>query len=289
VSDDLVQQAQAYFNAGNFSRCQELARQGLAASPSDVRFLRLAGKCGLELDDGETATYLRQAAELEPDDADTWRDLAIALMDTGDLGGARDALQKALELRPNDTETLVDLGHTLFALRQTEEAISALSRAAELAPGNRGILRALLDMHRRTGGLQAALDVARQITQFQPDDVLACMDVGGLCLILGNVDESVAAYYRLRSIDPNPEHEVYAIHGMIQGEMQRERWRRALDLAVDATKVDRYGLTTELLAYAVAQVFGASDRPVPDREHIDAALAIEHIEHRRLHTEELSL
>ena len=43
------------------------------------------------------------------------------------------------------------------------------------------------------------------------------------------------------AIDDDPEHEVYAYHGMIQAEMTRDRWRRALDLAIDATRVDRSG------------------------------------------------
>ena len=47
--------------------------------------------------------------------------------------------------------------------------------------------------------------------------------------------------------------------------MRRERWRRALDLAVDATRVDRLGRTTDVLAFVVAQVFGAADRPAPPR------------------------
>jgi hypothetical protein len=66
----------------------------------------------------------------------------------------------------------------------------------------------------------------------------------------------------------------------------RNRWRRALDLAIEATRVDRYGRTTDLLAYVVAEVFGSTDRPAPTRAEIDAALAASQAEHRRLHSVE---
>jgi len=86
-------------------------------------------------------------------------------------------------------------------------------------------------------------------------------------------------------VDDDPSHEVYAFHGLIEVELQRESWRRALDLAVDATRVDRAGRTTDVLAYVVAQVFGAADRQVPDRSEVEQALARSRNEHRRLHLE----
>jgi hypothetical protein len=73
---------------------------------------------------------------------------------------------------------------------------------------------------------------------------------------------------------------------MIEAELRRERWRSALDLAVDATRVDRLGRTTDVLAFVVAEVFGASDdRPAPGRAEVEQALASSRAEHRRLHQE----
>jgi hypothetical protein len=70
--------------------------------------------------------------------------------------------------------------------------------------------------------------------------------------------------------------------------MRRERWRRALDLAVDATRVDRLGRTTDVLAFVVAKVFGTTeDRPVPTAEEVTSALAASRAEHRRLHEDSL--
>ncbi|MBV9278894.1 MAG: tetratricopeptide repeat protein [Chloroflexi bacterium] len=293
MTDDQFLQAQALFNAGNYRRCREVALQQLAQHPDDVSLLKLAGKASLELNMDDAATYLQRVVNQRPDEVEAWHDLGDALVDQGRLAEAMAALREAARLRPDDAGVLVDLGHIAYVLGDAEEAISSLSRAARLEPGNLSTLRSLVDMYRRSGRLQEALDVAKQITDLQPEDVLGTMDVADLNLALGNYDAAVRTYHRLREIDtqqdPNIDHEVYAYHGMIQVEMQRERWRRVLDLAVDATRVDRYGLTTNVLAYAVAQVFGASDRPVPTRSEVDTALAAELAEHRRLHTEALSL
>ena len=110
-----------------------------------------------------------------------------------------------------------------------------------------------------------------------------------LNLALGRAENAALEYSRLTAIDDEPEHEVYAYHGMIQAELQRKQWRRALDLAIEATRIDRYGRTTDLLAYVVTEVFGKADRPAPTREEIDAALTASQAEHRRLHTETLGI
>jgi hypothetical protein len=113
------------------------------------------------------------------------------------------------------------------------------------------------------------------------------LDIAELSMTLGNLDDAVDAYGRLRQLDTEPLHEVYAYHGTIQAEMQREEWRRALNLTVDATRVARDDLTTQLLAFIIVQVFGASGHPTLTRAELDAALIAKHAEHRRLHSQAL--
>lgn len=287
MADESRNQAQAFFDAGDFRRCRELALRGLEAQPDDIRLLRLAGRCSLELDLDDATEYLRQVVKLVPDDFAAWGDLGTALVDEGNMPEAAEAFRQVIRLHPDDVTALINLGHTVYALGQTDDAISYLSRAAQREPGNLTALRSLAWMYRHAGQPQAALDSAMQIARGHPDDVLATIDIADLNLALGNWDEAVAGFSRLRSIDAESGHEVYAYHGMIEAELQRQRWRRALDLAIDATRVDRYDLTTQLLAFVVAQVFGESDRPAPTRAEVDAALAEERAQHRRFHSEEL--
>ncbi len=289
VRDGPAEQARASFDAGDYGRTADIALGALVDHPDDPSLLRLAGKARLELGHTDAAGYLRRAAELDADDADTWRDLGDALISIGRAAEASEALGRALQLRPDDTEALVDLGHVAYAAGHTEEAIASLRRAREHDPDNASVLRALVEIYRREGKAEDALAAARALAESRQDDALAALDVAELALELGLLDESVAVLSRLRVIDDDPEHQVYAFHALIEAELRRERWRRALDLAVDATRVDRFGRTTDVLAYMVARVFGTTNRPAPDREAVEDALAASRAEHRRLHEEALVL
>jgi len=178
---------------------------------------------------------------------------------------------------------LVDLAHVAHASGNREAAIGTLEQALELDFGSVAALRGLVGMYREANRLEDALRVGRKVVAYRPEDILTAIDVAELTLALDRMEEAVEAFRWLRDIDDEPDHEVYAVHGMIEAELRRERWRAALDLAVDATRVDRFGRTTDILAYAVTQVFGAGDRPAPSRRDVDDVLAASRDEHRRLH------
>ena len=137
---------------------------------------------------------------------------------------------------------------------------SGFRQALEREPGNIDALRAIATIHGRSGRAEDAFDAALAVAKAQPDDPLAVLELAELALDMGRLDEASSAFQRLRSVDDNPSHEVYAFHGLIEVELRREDWRRALDLAVEAPRVDRAGRTTDILAYVVAQVLGQADR-----------------------------
>jgi tetratricopeptide (TPR) repeat protein len=210
---------------------------------------------------------------------------ARASLEEGDLERAREALRQAVEQDPNDSSALVDLGYLALGAGDADEAAGLFRQALEREPGNIDALRAIATIHGRAGRAEDAFEAANAVAEAQPDDVLAAIEVADLALDLGRLDEAESAFRRLRSLDDEPGHEVFAYHGLIEVELRRERWRRALDLAVEATRVDRLGRTTEVLAYVVSQVFGAGDRPAPPRGEVEDALARSRDEHRRLHLE----
>jgi Flp pilus assembly protein TadD len=289
ASDPVVDEARESYEAGDFRSAREQAVAGLAGRPDDVALLRLAGLSGLELDDPEAIGYLQKVTEITPDDADAWRELGGALTESGRLGEARTAFGKATDLRPSDTRVLVDLGHVVLGTGQAEEALPYFEQARVHEPGNTEALPALVEVYRRAGRLEDGLAVAKELSDARPDDVVAALDVADLALDLDRLDDAEAAVRRARGADDDPEHEVFLLHALIEIEVRRERWRRALDLGVEATRVDRLGRTTDVLAFVVAQVFGEPDRPAPPREDVERALADSRAEHRRLHLESVGI
>jgi tetratricopeptide (TPR) repeat protein len=210
---------------------------------------------------------------------------ARASLEQGDLERARETLRRALEADPNDSAALVDLGYLALGAGDVEEATGLFRQALEREPGNIDALRAIATIHGRSGRAEDAFDAASAVADAQPEDPLALLELAEVALDLGRLDEAAYAFQRLRGVDDDPSHEIYAFHGLIDVELRREDWRRALDLAVDATRVDRAGRTTDILAFVVAQVFGESDRTVPERAEVEAALTRSRDEHRRLHLE----
>jgi tetratricopeptide (TPR) repeat protein len=278
------EQALALYKDGDFERAHAQALELLETRPRDAALLRLAGKAAVELGRDDAVSFLEQAAEIDPDNPDVLHDLVDALLAEGRVAEATDVAKRIVELRPRDASALVDLAYALHASGRVEEGIAYLEQALELEFGNVAALRGLLGMYRERGRLEDALEAGRKVISYQPEDVLSAIDVAELMLTLDRTEEAVEAFRWVRDVDDEVDHEVYAYHGMIEAEIRRQRWRAALDLAVDATRVDRLGRTTDLLAYIVTQVFGAADRPTPSRRDVDDALVASREEHRRLHT-----
>ena len=284
-----AQEARELYERGDYDRARDVAAGALAATPEDVELLRVAGRATLEVDPEAAVDYFERAAHVEPENAELWDELGDVLLQLDRAPAATNAFQQVIRLRPDDPSGHVDLAHAALRAGDGGEAVASLERAVERDPANAAALRALVDLHRRSGRAEDALSAASALADQEPDDALALIDVAELSLELDRVDEAVAAYARLREVDDDPEHAVYPYYGMIQAELRRGGWRRALDLAIDATRVDRLGRTTDVLAFAVAKVFGHADRPAPTREAVDAALADAQAEHRRLHAQEVPI
>ena len=289
MTPDVLEQAQAHFDAGEFRRAREVALEALGGQPEDVGLLRVAGRSGVELDEDDAVDHLRKVVELRPDDADGWSDLGEALAAEGRDDEASEAFRRALEIRPDDPAALTHLGHTAYASGQGEEGISYLSKAAENEPGASSAAISLVEMYKAVGQPEQALEAAQKVAEAQPDDVLAALDVAELSLELGRHDEARSAFERIRQIDELADHEVYALHGMIQVELQREGWDRARELAEEAAGVDQHGRTSDLVAFLDEQRGQGGEEPAPSRAEVDEALATSQAEHRRLHADDRHL
>jgi Flp pilus assembly protein TadD len=232
--------------------------------------------------------YLSHLLDQAPEDAEGWRELGRALLGAADYVGAERALRAAVRLDPDDAETRISLAHVAYHNGAIEEAARLLWETAELVPDDARALRSLTDMRRLQGRMHAALEAAIELARRAPMDVLAAMDLAELHMLAGDGNEALRAYQRLRELDPEPGHTGYIVHGMAEVEIRRERWRPALDIAIKATALDRHSLTTDLLAFVSAQLFGEDPWSDGERAGLQHRLELRRAEHRRLHAEELA-
>jgi tetratricopeptide (TPR) repeat protein len=287
LSRNALDEARAQFDAGDFRSSRRAALEGLESRPNDPDLLRIAGRAGVELGADDAADQLRAVAEQRPDEAEAWRDLGDALAAEGRMDEAAEAFRKVVELDPEDEAALTALGHAAYVTGSGADAVSYLEQAAGRSTGASSAMISLVDMYREMGQPDEALAAAEKIAAAAPEDTSAVLDVADLSLELGRLDGALRAFERLRELDELPDHEVYALHGMVAVELRREGLERALELAREAAAIDRHGRTAGVLAYLEAQVSGAEgDEPPPSRDEVDAALSASLAEHRRMHAED---
>ena len=230
----------------------------------------------------------QEVRAIADDDVATQEELAYSSLELG-LDDAVEHFRRLVALKPDDTGALLNLAHAVYAAGDVDEAVELLTTVVERDPGNTDALRFLVDAHRRAGRTDAALECAARVAEADSDDVLAAFEVAELSLEVGAYDKARAAFARVRDVDPEEEHRPFAYHGMIDAEIRRQRWRPALDLAIDATQEDRNSLTTALLAFIATELFGPGEEPAPTAQAIEEALAAERDAYRRLLVEARAL
>jgi tetratricopeptide (TPR) repeat protein len=284
ASQEWYERALAAYRAGEYARCRDLAQEALATDPRNVPCLILKGMGLIELGQAKNAVEpLQQAISIAPENADAWRQLGIAVLMAGDRTAALHAFQKTQGLRPEEVPVLVDVGNLLFTVERPQEALETLEEARRLKPGDLTILRNLADMYASLERYEQALRTTNEILELRPDDVLVCCDAASLCLRLDRWDEAANVFRTLRRIDQ--EHEVYAIHGLVMTEIRRRDWRQAVDFIIEATRLDRYDLTTSFLVYVTGKFFGRSAVAEISLNELVARFEAEQRDHRRLHAE----
>lgn len=288
MSDETSREARESYEAGDYRRSRQASLTGLEINADDLELLRLGGKAGVELASEDAVTMLQKAVALDPDSAQSWHDLGEALAAEGRIKEAVEAFQKAAQLQPDDAAAQADYGHTAYAAGLVAEALEALQRAVELRPNDLATLHSLMEINRTAGRLDEALAAATRLADAEPDDAGPLLDLADLELALERFDDASAAFERVRQLDDDPEHDIYALHGMLLVELRRQDWQRAHELAEEALRTDPSRRTESIFGFFAAQ--SAAPRPDhPGQAEVDQVLAASHAEHRRLHSEEFAV
>ena len=280
-NEELYQRGLAYYQAGDYDRCRQTVEQLLQSDPQNGSVLTLKGMVLGELEcPQEAIAALQQATQIDPDGPDGWYHLAIALMTVGELPRAVEAFRAALRIRPDDVAALTDLSNVLFMMGNVHEALETLQVARRLRPGDVSIVRNLADMFVTAQKLDSALQTTRKILDLRPDDVVARTDAAWLNFQLNHLDEASAAFRTLKEMAPDADHELYALHGLVMTEVKNCNWRRALEWAIEATRIDRYEFTTLLLQFISSRLFDQESEV--SEEELNERFEAEYREHRRL-------
>ena len=250
----------------------------------DARCATLHSLIATEAGDLEgAAAHLRHAAQLAPEDVSVARRLGQVLAANGALSEAVATLERVAMNAPDEADLLVDLGYVCMMNNDRAKARAALERAASLRPEDSAIQYSLVQIYEALGELALAAAVLTPMARHAASPRLL-NDLTLLLMQLGRWDEAEAMFARLQRFDP--EHDLIAQHGRIWCRIQERDWRSAFGLALEATRLDRYDLTTALLNYVKDQLFGRVPDAVRREAELGERVMAELREHAELHGDE---
>lgn len=199
------------------------------------------------------------------------RQAGLDRFDSGDVEGAVALLREA------GAGALVDLAAVLHAVGRTDEALAVLSAPAadDAEPAAR--LRVAL------AAALGRFDVVPDRGAW-PDDVASLLAIADLALDTDHCEHAAAAFARLRVVDADDGHWVYAAYGRVEAYARLGHWRDAVEAALEAGKGDRGTLATDIIEYTSRRVFGGPTSAAT-WEDLAARLAAERGIHRRMHQE----
>jgi predicted CXXCH cytochrome family protein len=113
---------------------------------------------------------LRQAVATEPDNADGWHALGLALVRQRAVPDAVAALRRAHELAPENARYAYVYAVALNGTGAAPQALAVLEQAQRRHPGDRDLLRAAIAIARDSGDMPTALRQARILAVLEPQD-----------------------------------------------------------------------------------------------------------------------
>ena len=243
------------------------ALRDLASGVGDI--LNTSGRAFFEGLFAEAADGYRRAIEIDPDNVEAHKGLALALERLGDNEGAEERFREALRLRPDDPGVVRGLGLLMLSRGALDEALEHLHRAERLDPGSvdsQVALARALGQAGRPGEAMAHYDKALAIDPSHPG---ATLDRAALLVANGRKDEAETILEALLEGEIEPPVRARALFnlGVIESTRgsalaARERYREALDAdpglgearlfyAADLAREGRYGEAAEHLQLLV--------------------------------------
>lgn len=207
---DILEQAESLYHAGTYAAAAAICHDILSDDPEDLEAIFLLANIAYARAAWRDAVQLyRHACRLEPDVGFLRVNLALALLEAGELDEALIALDEAERLGECSTRLHYNRGVVLQRLGNFERARFAFEQALAVDPGHNGAWINLSAVCLETGDDQGAIQCCRHGLALEP---LSTALMGNLATAYGKLyrfEESLAWYRRLLEvIQPEEQAEV---------------------------------------------------------------------------------
>jgi predicted O-linked N-acetylglucosamine transferase (SPINDLY family) len=193
-----------YQALGRFEEAVECYRQAITRKPGYVAYHNLGLALASLSRYHEALVYYRKALAVKPDLAESLNNSGYALNSLGRSAEAIPLLHKALAINPAYAEAHVNLGIAHFNARRLDEAARCYKAALAFRPDYPKAMNNLANVHiTRHADLDEAVQLCSRALAVKQDFALACHSLGVACLLLGQVEESMACLTQAIALQPD--------------------------------------------------------------------------------------
>jgi len=261
--DAVLRKAVELHQAGDLAGASDLYVEVLRRVPSAWRVRSNLGAAWAGLGRYEDAIDQYRQALQQEDDPEVRRNLALALMKTGEVQQAAAEAERALLAVPSDRDALRLLAECRLRLGQTQSAIDLLGPASEAAPDDKATAyllgTALLD----AGRMAEAQRVMERV--FREESPESHVLLGSVYARRGEWPAAIAEYDKARAANPK-----LPLVNFLYGEAlmkERNDWAGAASAFRAELALDPNHYESNLLLGTLLREGGHADEALPLLEH----------------------
>lgn len=227
----LKEQADAAFDAGDYPAAEDLYQQILQQTPDSVSAHYAIGTIALQDKSVQKAVdHLRQAAELEPEGVDIAFNLATGLYMGGNRLGALVQLERAAKHCEDDPVFCSRIAEMSIRLGEPEAALTLMSRLSRLTPDHQIIIA---NAHGLLGNWREATNILKHLNETVPDNPVITDKLAVAAGHLGDFKTSVSMFeHYLRLVTPTAQ-DYLRFADLLLLAHETKRCDQALDLAIE--------------------------------------------------------
>lgn len=189
---------------GDIARAEQLYLEAIRRQPTNADAFSNLALILMERGELNSAHHaIRQALAINPQLAAYWSLLGQIASKRNDYPAATAALTQAIRLSPMEPQLHYLLGCTLHEQSDQTSAILAYRRALEMKPGDPDVSNNLGIALQETGQLDKAIQAYREALQHQPQNVNASTNLGIALQTQGQFEQSLAAFQQSLRIAPD--------------------------------------------------------------------------------------
>ena len=152
----------------------------------------------------QSMKYLTLASDLEPEDVEIQKNLAISYWYLGDKKKSHDIFNKLLEKNRTNPDVIADIANILFFnFKESDKAISYLSILKQLSPSNPKVQKLSAGFAEKNGKFREAIKMYESSFRANPEDLTTIQYLGNLLIREEMWDKAIKHYREALENHPN--------------------------------------------------------------------------------------